>query len=59
MNLLPAQAQIAKLSQKAGKTVRPIPTKRYLDTAAGRGKVVKVQLDPGKVRYHLPAKGRK
>ncbi len=59
MNLLPARAQIAKLSEKAGKTVWPIPTKRYLETAADRGEVVKVQLDPGKVRYRLPAKGRK
>jgi hypothetical protein len=52
---LNANAVAAKLSEKAGKTVWPIPTKRYLETAVDRGDVVKLK-DNGKALYHLPAK---
>lgn len=64
---LPADAMnanqvAAKLSDKAGKVVWPIPTKKYLETAVARNEAVPLVLVPGKpVRYHLPAakKGRK
>ncbi|HUB74602.1 MAG TPA: hypothetical protein VL979_11265 [Solirubrobacteraceae bacterium] len=48
-----ANAVAAKLSEKAGKTVWPIPTKRYLETAVARGDAVKFS-DRGKALYHLP-----
>ena len=48
-----ANAVAAKLSEKTGKTVWPIPTKRYLETAVARGDAVKFS-DRGKALYHLP-----
>jgi hypothetical protein len=56
MNLLPARAQIAKLSKKAGKTVRPIPKKRSLDTAAGRGESSRSSWTPARCDTTCPRK---
>lgn len=53
---LNANQVAAKLSEKAGKTVWPIPTKRYLETAVARGDVVKLA-DKGRALYHLPKAG--
>jgi hypothetical protein len=55
---LPAEALnanrvAAKLSEKAGKVIWPIPTRRYLETAVARGDAVKFS-DRGKALYHLP-----
>jgi hypothetical protein len=38
-----------------------VPAKRYLETGVARGEIVKVHLEPGRVKYHLPAdkKGRR
>jgi hypothetical protein len=60
---LPADAMnanqiAAKLSKKAGKTVWPIPTKKYLETAVDRDEAVKLS-DRGRALYHLPTRKAK
>jgi hypothetical protein len=47
-----ANAIARKLSDEAGKTVWPVPTKKHLETGVLRGDVVKVT-DGSRVVYHL------
>jgi hypothetical protein len=48
---LNANAIAKKLSDEAGKTVWPVPTKKHLETAVVRGDVVKVK-DGERTLYH-------
>ena len=51
-NALNANRIAAALSEKAGKTVWPVPTKKHLETAVVRGDVVKVANGKDGGRYY-------